>query len=681
MTSSWFLVASLLFTFPSLGQSHAESQAVPVVTVSPACPEMASKPGLFKLPVIHIGYDPSAPGATLLSPQSLTLYIASVVMGLQNTVHDQPLTRQADGQWVTDFDPPTPFGWGYFVFYFEDQQHHVDRNHGTYWDIVSCLHGQPSAFAVVQESNTWLGNLMAPGMQRPRDIDRAITVLKADLAQYPDHVEDYYFLWSDELTLADNSPAGYEQVAHDINDYVARYGNEYSALVQIAGFVAANQAKLPTGTVERFRKAAIALPQTEEPMEAWRNPPRKVPRTQAWMKRMETDVHNNILGELDFWPIQSETDPRKQAADFLAYAAEYPNGTRAGSAYLFALEDEESPQDMAGVENVEAKWWAWDPKNPDPPAVLAHYYLDEKIKLDSALQLLNQSQALFDAAVPANAASSSRRIYDKGIKSRIFREVAPSPADRGNLAFLRGQVYLQFNKLPQARADLEAAAKAMPDKPEIQFALGQVCEKMGDRSQALAAYLAAASALNGSTQQERDSYDQLFVTLKLGSKKDAEKRLFARIQQSESQAAVQYVPVVLNQPAPPFSFQALNGKTFDNGTAMGRDAVIDIWSVWCAPCTMELPGLLKFQKLHPKVDVMAIAIDDKPQEVRDYLASHGLRKLRVAVAPEIPKKLASSYPTTVVLDSLGHVQFTHYGFLPDAVTILDKDLDTLQSTN
>lgn len=704
MAPRWFLVASLLLAMPSLAQAADESQTMPVVTVTPACPEVESKPGpsklpvthtshnpcqlspgqaggrSSKLPVIHIRYNPSAPVALLRSSRSLTLHIANVVLPSQATVHDLSMTRQPDGTWIADFDPPTPFGWGYFVFYFEDNQHHPDRNHGAYWDIAMCFRGEPFPEAAIQKSNSWMGELIAPGIQRPLDIGKAIAVLKDDFARYPNHVTDFYMLWTDELTMGDKSPASYEKVGREVDEYVAKYGNNSYPLMAVMGFVAANQAELPPGTVERFRQATIALPQTAEPTEAWRISPGKIARSKAWIKGMERN-RDNILAELDFWPIWSETNLRQQTTDFLAYIHTYPNSTRNGEAYSRAMYDQMSLNDMAGIENVYNQWSSWDPKNPDPPAILAHYYLDHKLKLERAVELLNQAQTLFRAAVPENADKSSRRMFANGIKSNSFGEVAPFPDARGKIEFLRGQVYSLLNRLPEARADLEAAVKAMPDNPDVQFAVGQIREKMGDTAQALDAYLAAASALYGSTQEARDSYVRLFVALKLGSEKAADKRLFARVKQTERQLATQYIPVLLNQPAPEFSFQILNGKLFDNKAATGTPAVIDFWSVWCAPCTLELPALLKFQRLHPKVNVLAVAIDKKPQEVQQYLEGHKLSDLRVAVLPEIPTKLATAYPTTIILDRSGRIQFIHDGFLPGTLASLDKDLDALHTLN
>jgi tetratricopeptide (TPR) repeat protein len=144
------------------------------------------------------------------------------------------------------------------------------------------------------------------------------------------------------------------------------------------------------------------------------------------------------------------------------------------------MDDEATLKNVAGVENAEESWSAWDPKNPDSPAVLAHFYLDEKVRLDKAVELLNQVQALYTAAIPKDAEPNSNRLYRDGIKSHVMREVVTTTAYGRRIEFLRGQIYLLLDELPQARADLEVAVKATPDKPEVEYAVGQVRERMGD---------------------------------------------------------------------------------------------------------------------------------------------------------------------------------------------------------
>ncbi len=97
---------------------------------------MASKRGPYEPPNIVFVYDPSAPGAALHPAQSLTMHIAGVSPGTDARVQSVPMARQSAGYWSADFKPPKPYGMGYFVFYFADGEHHVDRNHGEYWDVV-----------------------------------------------------------------------------------------------------------------------------------------------------------------------------------------------------------------------------------------------------------------------------------------------------------------------------------------------------------------------------------------------------------------------------------------------------------------------------------------------------------------------------------------------------------------
>jgi thiol-disulfide isomerase/thioredoxin len=60
---------------------------------------------------------------------------------------------------------------------------------------------------------------------------------------------------------------------------------------------------------------------------------------------------------------------------------------------------------------------------------------------------------------------------------------------------------------------------------------------------------------------------------------------------------------------PEFLFETLSGKVVTDRTVEGQNAVIYFWSPWCLACMLELPALLRLNKLHPNVDVLAVAID------------------------------------------------------------------------
>lgn len=669
MPSRPALALAFLVATSALAQEATSPSALPVVTVEPPCPEWTTPADRNQQsipPHITVHYNPNAPGARLASAQSIALVFASVEPGPSEAT-TMLLTRSADGTWQAEFGTK-PFD--LLVFYFEDQQKRIDKNRGEYWDIPACDSGAQTPMSVSQLASTYEGRLVAPGIQRAPDLARAVDILKNHLKRRPNDYFLYFQLWHDELKIGGESDSAYEQVGREVDAYLDAHATDPDAMSQPSYFVGPEQRKLPPSVVEHYRKTVTALPQTAEPIQ--RNSKGVVyhiPRErfiQLTQRRVMFD-----LSELDYWPAFWEKDPRKRAAALLAFAAHYPESHKAGQAYWEAFRAEEVINDVAGVEAVCDKWAAFDPQYPDPLVVLARFYLDHKTKLDRAVQLL-------DAALPMYMKRPSGPP-----KSMLYVEIIPeSTRDKGKIESLRGQAELLLNNLTAARADLETAAQAMPDKPDVLYALGRVREKMGANAEALDAYLTAATAPYQDSAAPRDAYERLFVAQHLGTREDADQKLFARIAARAQSAAAQYTPIPLDRPAPEFAFTDLTGKTFDNRAAQGKPTVLSFWSVWCTVCVPELPTLQDFQRQHSDLNFLSVAVGNKPEDVRALLSSHKLNALRVAVRSDWPQEFGvSELPTTIVMDRFGHIQFVHVGQLSDVAAILDKDLDALGTPN
>jgi hypothetical protein len=76
--------------------------------------------------------------------------------------------------------------------------------------------------------------------------------------------------------------------------------------------------------------------------------------------------------------------------------------------------------------------------------------------------------------------------------------------------------------------------------------------------------------------------------------------------------------------------------------------------------------------------LLAVEVGHTPEEVKAFLAARNLKALRAAVGTEFPPQFgASAFPTTIVMDRYGEIQFVHAGQLTDVDAILDKDLHAL----
>jgi hypothetical protein len=77
-----------------------------------------------------------------------------------------------------------------------------------------------------------------------------------------------------------------------------------------------------------------------------------------------------------------------------------------------------------------------------------------------------------------------------------------------------------------------------------------------------------------------------------------------------------------------------------------------------------------------------VAIGSKPEDVKSFLSARHLNTLRVALSDNWPQEFGpSAFPTTIVIDRFGQIQFVYVGQLADVGAILGKDLDHYPSSS
>ena len=122
---------------------------------------------------------------------------------------------------------------------------------------------------------------------------------------------------------------------------------------------------------------------------------------------------------------------------------------------------------------------------------------------------------------------------------------------------------------------------------------------------------------------------------------------------------------LLHKNAPEFVLTDLNGKRVDLHAYRGKVVLLNFWATWCAPCQLEMPRFVAWQKQYgPRgLRVIGISMDDDPE-----LARKLYRKLRLNYPVMIGnEKVGELYgrvlglPVTFLIDSRGEVRAKFQG--------------------
>ena len=123
----------------------------------------------------------------------------------------------------------------------------------------------------------------------------------------------------------------------------------------------------------------------------------------------------------------------------------------------------------------------------------------------------------------------------------------------------------------------------------------------------------------------------------------------------------------VNQKAPLFTADMLEGGTFSLEEHRGQVVLLDFWATWCPPCRRSLPAIEKVYERYkndPKVWVGTVNKESLSEKtLKRWLSRMGLhlpviRDPHVAVSSIYSVR---SIPTVVVIDPKGRVSFAQAG--------------------
>ena len=132
--------------------------------------------------------------------------------------------------------------------------------------------------------------------------------------------------------------------------------------------------------------------------------------------------------------------------------------------------------------------------------------------------------------------------------------------------------------------------------------------------------------------------------------------------------------------APPsWKLADLDGKPVDFGDFRGKAVFVNLWATWCPPCREEMPGINNLASNERLKDVvfLAVALDEDPHDVRNYLAKNRVVP-RVLIPLEKPPEMFASdgIPATFIVAPDGRIEVGQVGSAswdaPEVVALLER---------
>jgi thiol-disulfide isomerase/thioredoxin len=128
-----------------------------------------------------------------------------------------------------------------------------------------------------------------------------------------------------------------------------------------------------------------------------------------------------------------------------------------------------------------------------------------------------------------------------------------------------------------------------------------------------------------------------------------------------------------------FNEKSINGVKLKSKALKGKIIVLNFWFINCPPCKAEIPHLNNLQNRHKDTNVVFIAFAlDRSADLNDFLETQPFNYHVVADSKYLADVYnVKGYPTNIIIDEEGIVQFYTKGFSSLTVKLMEKKIEEI----
>jgi len=302
--------------------------------------------------------------------------------------------------------------------------------------------------------------------------------------------------------------------------------------------------------------------------------------------------------------------------------------------------------------------------------------------------------AAFETPLPAEAAVPEE-VYSQAVQAlqlgdpasaiRLFGR-AQRESGRASAACLLGlgRSYMLLRDYPNAELQLRAALASDPPPAyaaRAHLLLGRaLLARAGKAAEEEVLKRAAGefrSALDADATAVAAQFHLGETLLRLGRTKQGRRKFADYLQRDAEGPFAPRARLLLDRPGcldrtclPDLSLELLDGTTLELADLRGKVILVDFWATWCSPCIEALPRIQRIaaEMRDLPFTIVGISADHDRETVAEFVEAQQMEWLHYwDERQELARRQfgVMTYPTYVVVDTEGYVEYSAVGWSPE----------------